>query len=87
MAFCIGFLSVGIQIPINIIYATSVDPDYMGRVMSIRKTFSTISAPFAMILFGILLDCFSVEIVLLIGAIGVTLSIFVMRRGKIHKYK
>lgn len=73
-AFIFGMVSVTTQISINIIYVCNVQQKYMGRVMAIRKTLSTITAPCAMILFGVLLDYADVRMAFALASIGTIAS-------------
>lgn len=81
-AFVFGVVSVTIQIPTNIIYACNVQQNYMGRVMAIRKTLSTITAPCAMILFGVLLDYSDIRLVFALASIGTIASAVFARRQR-----
>lgn len=82
IAALIGVSTVIIQIPVNVIYATAVEPIYMGRIMALRKTFSTIAAPLAMTVFGGLVDSLSLESVFLTAAVGASVCLLIVSRMK-----
>lgn len=81
-AFIFGIVAVTIQIPINIIYACNVEKEYMGRIMAIRKTLSTITAPCAMMLFGLILDYSDIKWAFAIAGIGTFFSVVFAYRQK-----
>lgn len=68
--FLTGIAGSYIQIPLNISYAKRVEEEYMGRVMAIRFSLSSVATPLAMVLFGVLIDHGGVNVALIVGVIG-----------------
>lgn len=82
IAFGFGFCAASIQIPLNTAYAKRVESAYMGRVMALRSTLSSIATPFSMLAFGFLIDNFTVLIALLIGTVGILLGAIYTAKNK-----
>ncbi len=71
-----------IQIPLNISYAMRVEKEYMGRVMAIRFSLSSIATPFAMVTFGILIDYAGTNSALIVGVVGIAGATFFTKKNK-----
>lgn len=84
LSFCIGILAVIIQVSISTIYTIQTDQMYLSRIMAIRMTLSTASAPIAMLIFGGLLNCFPVKIVFMIASIGILFIVIFLRAWSRH---
>lgn len=52
----IGMVIISINIPLQILFQTTIDPDYRGRVFGIIETMAGAIAPLGTVLFGVLLD-------------------------------
>ncbi|RUT29114.1 MFS transporter [Paenibacillus zeisoli] len=52
----IGIVIISINIPLQILFQTTIDPDYRGRVFGIVETMAGAIAPLGTVLFGVLLD-------------------------------
>ena len=80
----IGIIAVIIQVSISTIYTIQTDQMYLSRIMAIRMTLSTASAPIAMLIFGGLLNCFPVKIVFMIASIGILFIVIFLRAWSRH---
>lgn len=72
--FLLGCVGSYIKVPLNVSYAKRIEPEYMGRVMSLRSTLAAIATPFAISVFGIMLDATGVLVTLIMGWVGITLA-------------
>ncbi|WP_433944006.1 MFS transporter [Paenibacillus sp. SN-8-1] len=52
----IGIVIISINIPLQILFQTTIDPEYRGRVFGIVETMAGAIAPLGTVLFGVLLD-------------------------------
>ncbi|MGL5979193.1 MAG: MFS transporter [Erysipelotrichaceae bacterium] len=82
IAIVFGFSGSYIQIPLNASYAKRIDPEYMGRVMSLRITLSSIASPLSVLAFGFLIDGFGISISLLLGTLGIFIGALYTARNK-----
>lgn len=80
IALMIGGISVLIQIPINLMYVKNVESEYMARIMAIRKTFSTVSVPIAMVVYGIMLDYINTNMVFWLSGVAMLFSLIYIRK-------
>lgn len=73
-AFVVGTLVAVINIPVETYIQQNTEPEVMGRVNSVIGTLSMISQPVALILGGILIEGFSIEVGYFFSAIILVLT-------------
>lgn len=80
--FILGCVGSYIKVPLNVSYVKRIEPEYMGRVMSLRSTLASIATPLAISVFGILIDTTGVLVTLVIGWIGITVATIYTLKNK-----
>lgn len=80
--FIVGKYLVRMQIDIDTNYATHIEAEYMARVMAIRSVLSSSSAPFAIIIFGALLDIVNYFPLLIFMVMGIIASALFAYKSK-----
>jgi DHA3 family macrolide efflux protein-like MFS transporter len=85
------FIFAGISMPFfntpaMVLLQTNVEPEYMGRVLSVFTMVSTGIMPLAMLVFGPLVDIVNINIILVItGIVMMILSIFLVLNKTLYK--
>jgi MFS family permease len=80
--FIAGMTSALINAPLNASISKFVDPNKIGKVVTMMDSFGGILMPFAILLSGVLIDTVSVYVVLYSMIIGVLLMSLIMFKNK-----
>jgi len=68
--------------PMNVLTQTSVEPKFMGRVMSVFNMVESSMLPFSMLVFGPIADKISIDIILIVTGIAIMLLSFLILSNK-----
>lgn len=80
--FSFGITTIYIQVPINLVYATTIDKEMMGRVMSIRSSLSMFAVPLSSFLVGYSIDNFNLFVVAIGLSIGISIVALITLKNK-----
>ena len=80
--FIAGLTSALINAPVNASISKYVDPNRIGKVVTMMDSFGGILMPFAILLSGVLIDKISVYVVMYSMMIGITLMTIIIFKNK-----
>lgn len=74
-SFAVGFIILRSNIPIQLLVQRQTDPAYLGRVIGVLESLAMGITPIGMLLFGLLSDYISLNLILGISSIGLLVTV------------